>query len=229
MSLSQQIWSDYSANNSKLFSSSKTNIDNAFLQISSTINNSSPMDKLDSITEAQSKLINDIKTYCEVSSIIKWQDMISQYSDRVNECEHQKRQLSQLLDKIGEIVSYMKAEQSLANIISDANGKTIQNNQADKWSNIENFWRQAAKSTLELTGPTEFTDIKTLASGDFGKVADVWKQLSDANSAKNRQQFENAQSNLKQAYALLAEVSASSETQVKKLTDSLVDDYAQVY
>jgi phage FluMu protein gp41 len=229
VSLNQRVWYDYSVNNNKLFSSSKTNIDNAFLQISSSITTSSPTDKLNNLAKVQSKLTNDIKSYCEISSVIKWQNIVSQYSNKINDCEHQKKQLGQLLNNMGEIVSYLKAEQGLAAIILAANGETIQNNQADKWNVIEIFWRQAAKSTLELAGPIQFKDIKTLASDDFDKIADAWKQLSDANDAKNRQQFENAQSKLKQAYALLAEISASGETQMKKLTSSLVSNYTQVY
>lgn len=218
--LSQRIWKDYEIGYNQRFDSAKTDIDKAILQ--------TPADKLNNITQTQTKLSEEIKTYCEVNSLIKWQSIISQFADKMSGCEQKKERFSGFLVELGELTGYLKAEQELATIISVAKTKTEENNQADKWAEIEAFWRQAVTETSKLTDIDQFKAIKILAGSNLTKVADAWQQLSSANLTENRQQFEEAQTNLDQAYNSIVEISDSSKAQVKNLVKDANNSYEKI-
>lgn len=226
--LSQQIWSDYEIGYNRHFESAKTDIDSVILQ-TSTEPKANSTDKLNSIAQIHTKLTGDITAYCEVNSLIKWQSFIKQYSDKINDCERKKELLNQLLIYLGETIGYLKTEQELTAIILRANTETNQNNQADKWSEIEAFWRQAVVDTSKLTDTEKFNPTKTIAISNLTKVADVWQQLSSANQAENRQQFEEARSNLDLAYDSLAEISNSNSVKAKKLISDLNNSYEAAF
>jgi len=218
--LSQRIWNDYEIGYNQRFDSAKTDIDKAILQTST--------DKLNNITQTQTKLSEETKTYCEVNSLIKWQSIISQYSDKIKNCEQKKERFSGFLVELGELTGYLKTEQELATIISVAKTKTDENNQADKWAVIEAFWRQAVTETSKLTDTDQFKAIKTLAGSNLTKMADAWQQLSSANLAENRQQFEEAHSNLDKTYPLLTEISTSNGLQAKSLITDVNSSYEKL-
>jgi len=226
--LSGKIWNDYETNYGIHFDSAKTDIDKVILQTSSKSGVNS-VDKINDIAQTQVKLTEDGKTYCEISPLVKWQSFIKQYSDKINDCERKKELLNQLLIYLGETVGYLKAEQELATIISRANTETNQNNQVDKWGEIEAFWRQAIVDTSKLTYTDKFNPIKTIAISNLTKIADAWQQLSSANQAKNRQQFEEAHSNLNLAYNSLVEVDDSSSVESKKLISDLSNSYEAAF
>jgi len=218
--LSKQIWNDYEISLNQRFDSAKSDTDEAIL--------SNSTDKLANIVQVQVSLTEAIKTYCEVNSLIKWQTIISQYSDKVEACEQKKELFSGFLVDLGELTGYLKAEQQLATIISLAKTKTDENNQADKWAEIEAFWRQAVTDASKLTDTDQFTAIKTLAVTNLAKMADTWQKLSSANLAENRQQYEEAHTNLDQIYPLLTEISTSSELQVKSLIKDVNSSYEKI-
>lgn len=226
--LNQRVWSDYSLNNNHFFDSSKTEIGNALLQISPK-NGSNTTEKLKNISQIQINLAAKIKAYCTVSPLISWQRFINQYSNKIIDCEQRKERLDRLLGDINGVVKYLKSEQELALIITTANKKTNQNNQPDKWKVIEAFWRQAETSVSKMTVTDKFKGVKTLAGGNITRVADIWKQLSIANEAKNRQQFEQAHSNLVKAYAELVKIGDNGTVGVKKLITDLNSSYGKTY
>ena len=226
--LSERAWSDYETSYNGHFDSAKTDIDKAISQtLSKTSTNLT--DKLNNIIQIQAKLTADAKIYCETSSLIGWQSFIGKYSDKIKNCQQQKENLGRLLVSLDEITGYLKAEQQLAAIISVAGTKTDQNNQADKWNKIEAFWRQATTDASKLPDTNQFKPVKTLAVNGLTKVADTWKQLSSANDAKNRQQFEEAHSNLNLAYTSLVAISDSSKAETVKLVASLNDNYGKAF
>ncbi|HZJ34908.1 MAG TPA: hypothetical protein VFD55_02790 [Candidatus Angelobacter sp.] len=226
--LSQQIWGDYETGYNRHFDNAKTDIDSVILQ-TSTESEANSMDKLNSIAQIHTKLTGEVTAYCEVNSLIKWQSFVKQYSDKINDCERKKELLNQLLIYLGETVGYLKAEQELTAIILRANTETNQNNQVDKWSEIEAFWRQAIVDTSKLTDTDQFNSTKTIVISNLTKVADAWQELSSANQAENRQQFEEAHSNLDLAYDSLAEISDNSDVEVKKLISDLNNSYEAAF
>lgn len=217
---SQRIWNDYEISYNKRFDSAKKDIDKAILQI--------PADKLNNIVQVQTKLSEEAKTYCEVNSLIKWQSIISQFADKMSDCERKKERLNGFLVELGELTGYLKAEQELATIISVAKTKTDENNQADKWADIEAFWRQAVTDVSKLPDTDQFKAIKTLAGINLAKVADAWQKLVSANLAHSRQQYEEAHINLNQTYPLLVEISTSSESQAKSLITDVNSSYEKL-
>lgn len=221
--LSQRVWSDYDTNYNQRFNSAKTDINQAISE-----SNTNSKNKLNDIALIQTDLTRRIKTYCEITPLIKWQKFIEQYSDKINDCTQKKERLVQLLVDIGNMTTYLKSEQQLAAIISDANNKTGQNNQPDKWKNIEAFWRKAVTDTSKLAAIDQFKVVKTLAINNLTKIANAWQQLSSANDAKNRQQFTDARSSLGQTYTLLPEIATSSKTQVEKIISDLNRDYQKI-
>lgn len=225
---SQRLWSDYGNNHTQRFESAKANINKAILQTSYEAKTRS-VDKLNNITQVQSKLTKDAKSLCGVDVLIKWQGFINKYSDKIKDCNRQKVILNQLLSDLGELTGYLKLEQKLAVIILEANEKTIQNNQADKWNNIEAIWRKAATDVSKLPDTYQFKDVKMLAITKLVAVADAWKRLSTANDAKNRQQFEEARSILKQDYTLLVEISDNDKKISQKLMSNFNSSYEKVY
>lgn len=217
---SQQSWNSYQLKYTQLFNNAKTDINKIITK---------PTNKLNSIIQVQTKLTKDLKSYCEVDSLIKWQDFINQYSDKINDCKHQQTELSQLLIDLSNLTNYLVIENQLSTIISMANSKTDQDNQAGNWSGIEGYWRQAATDVSKLSATEQFKNIKALANSDFINIADAWKQLSSANDAENRQQFEVANSNLVQVYILLTTLSDSSKAEAEKLINILNVDYSKIY
>lgn len=225
---SQKSWSDYATSNSHNFSSLKADIDETILKPLTNMA-TSQTDKLNSITKVKISLTERIKPYCEVNPLIKWQSFISQYSDKINNCQRQKERLGRLLGEIGNVVGYLKSEQALAAIMSSVNEKTNQDSQADKWNLIEAFWRQAVTDVSKLPDTKQFSAIKLLASDKISKVADAWQQISTVNGTKDRQQFGVAHSNLDTTYAALTEISDSSKAQIEKLIASLNTNYKEAF
>lgn len=224
---SQKAWKDYDIESNQHFASAKTDIDNVITQTSDT--NVSPADRLNNIIEVQVRLAEESKNYCEINPFISWQSFIKQSSDKISSCNQQKDKLNQLLSKINDLTNYLKAEQELSAIIKTANDSTSQNNQSDKWINVEAFWRQAVTSTSSLSDIDQFKDIKALAITNLTKIADVWQQLSSANASQNRSQFETACANLSIAYASLSEISAADTAQINILTTNLSESYEDIY
>ena len=227
-SLNQRIWSDYSANNDRQLNDSKIGINKVLLQ-NTTKSDSNKSDKLKNIMQIQASLSNEVKAYCEVAPLIKWQTSISQYSDKINDCESKKRLLVQLLGNIDDVAKYLKFDQELATIIMTTNEKTNQNNQPDKWNLIEAFWRQAVVDTDKLVVSDQFKDMKTLSVDSFTKVADAWNQLSSANEAKNRQEFEAACTVLNQNYVALVKISDNGTAKASKLIVDINSSYEKAY
>jgi len=217
---SQRIWNDYEISYNQRFDSAKSDIDKAILSTSA--------DKLTSIIQVQTSLSESIKPYCEINSLIKWQTIISQFADKMSDCERKKERLNGFLVELGGLTGYLKAEQELATIISVAKTKTDENNQADKWADIEAFWRQAVTDVSKLSDTDQFKAIKTLAGINLAKVADAWAQLSSANLAYSRQQYEEAHTNLDQTYPLLTEISTSSGLQAKSLITDVNSSYEKL-
>ncbi len=216
--LSQRFWNDYEVSYNQRFDSAKEYINNAILSTSTDTNN-----KLNNIIKTQSDLAEAAKTYCETSPLIKWQN----YS-KIRDCEEKKEQFSRFLVYLSDLVNYLSAERELSTIITLAKTKTNENNQVDKWVEIEAFWRQASVNVAKLPDMDQFKAIKTLAINNLGKIADAWQALSGANLAKNRQQFEEAHINLDQTYSLLTEISISSKSQIKSLVNDVDINYKNI-
>jgi hypothetical protein len=213
----RQAWSGYSVDYNKRFAGAKVYIDS----IDSTT-------KLDNIVQIQAKLTEELELSCDVNPLFGWQGFISQYSDEIKDCQRQKDNLSKLSVSLGETVGYLQSEQELAAIISIASNKTIQNNQADKWHEIESFWRQAIIDTNKLKDTNQFKMVKSPIIIELTNIADAWQRLSSANDAKNRQQFEEAQFQIGQVYTSLTEVSSGSKVTFDKLIGDLKRDYEKI-
>ena len=222
--LVEQIWNDYQTSYNKHFDSAKTDINNVILVTSTGVSVTSA-DKLNNIVQIQAKLTGEIDSYCKISPVIEWQSFIGRYSDKMKDCTAQKDHLSQLLSKIKLLTGYLKSEQALAAIILTANTQTNQNNQVDKWANIEAFWLQAVTSVSKLPDTDQFKSVKKLAISELGDIASAWGQLSSQDKSENRQQFEAAQSNLATAYAALSKISDADQLETKKLITDLNNSY----
>lgn len=218
--LSQKIWNNYEISYSQSFNRVKTDIDNAILPKSA--------DKLNRIIKFQASLAEDVKTYCVVSPLVKWQSIIGWFGDKVKACDQKKERVSDFLTDLGELAVYLKAEQQLSGIIALAKTKTDENNQADKWVMIEAIWRQAVIDVSKIPDTNQFKTIKKLAGINLAKLADAWQKLSSTNLAENRQEFEEAHTNLNQSYSLLAEISASSTLQAKSLIADVNNSYKNI-
>ena len=77
----------------------------------------------------------------------------------------------------------------------------------------------------KISSTDQIKSLKTLSVTNLTKVADAWKVLSSANTAKDRQQFEAARTSLNQTYAALAEIGDTGNTQATKLLDNLSASY----
>jgi hypothetical protein len=213
----QCAWNNYEKNYNQHFAIAKVDVDKVI-----------SINKLNSIIQTQTKLTDEIKSYCEVNPLIKWQSFIAQYLGKINDCNRQKTELGQLLTDLSKVTGYLESEQKLSAIISGASDKTNTDNQAGKLSGIEAYWRQAVADVSKLPDTEQFKAIKTLAGTDLASIADAWKQLSSANDAKNKQQFEDAHSNLNQAYTSLAVVGDNGKVEADKLITVLGADYGKI-
>lgn len=183
--LSQRAWINYEANYSKTINNAKADIDNVIANTLSDRNVSSA-NKINGLLQLQTKLTKDAETYCKVDNMIGWQSFIKQLSDKMGICQQRKQNVDQLLDKIGNMAAYLKAEQSLSTIISKVIVKTDQNNQADKWNKIEAYWRQAVVDISGLADTYLFSTTKAVATSSLSGIADSWQRLSNANDVKDR-------------------------------------------
>lgn len=225
--LSQRLWSNYEASYKRNFDIAKTDINKViFYNTSQTDTNLTK--KLDIIIKTQARLLKGVDSYCEVNSLIKWQSIISQNSSKINDCNDRKERLNAFFKDLSKLTGYLSEEQKLATIILNANVKTNQNNQVDKWEKIEAYWRQAVVDASKLTSIEEFNITKKLADNRFDSVADAWQQLSSANKSKNKQKFQDAEANIEKAYKGLADISEKSQAQVKKLTLNVNRSYKQI-
>lgn len=219
---SQQKWNDYSNTYSRQFSDSQSDIESALLHISEKAD-VSKADRINQFSQLQIKLSNESKKYCDVDSLIKWQSFIGRYSNEVSTCLQQKTHIEKLLGTFNKIVAYLKADKELADIISSADSQTNLNNQADKWNQIESFWRQASTSASKLTDVYQFKDTKTAAVSTINSIADAWASLSSANDSQNRQQYNDASTNLTAVYATVTTI---SDTSTKQLNVIILELYA---
>lgn len=214
--LSVRAWGDYETSYNTSFGSAKTAIDEALLPVS-TKSPITPADKLDQLVQIQSIMKEGVKSYCTVSPVIKWQGFINQYAHKVSDCETKRDNFTEFLSKLTNVTAYFKAEQGLATIIQQADTKTSQNNQPDKWKDVEAFWRQAATEVSKLPETDQFKSVKSANITKIIAVADAWKGLSDANDAKISQQFTEARLNLGVVYDSLIEANPSSKASLDNL------------
>ena len=226
--LSQKAWDDYTIKNDKYFENSKADIDSAMSQIPIE-SKLSLSDKLSIIVQVQSKLKADVDKFCDVNMMIKWQSFVEQYSDKIDKCASKKGDLNEYLLKLSVITDYLANEQELSKIISTANEATNQNNQIDKWGLVEPFWRQASSDTSKLADIEQFGEVKTLAIQKINNIGDAWLQLVNANNAKDRQKFQESQTNLTNTYASIVEIGNNSKLQVEKMTADLAINHEEVF
>ena len=218
---SQQKWNEYSNTYNQQFNSVDSDIENALLQISSN-SNAGQGNILSEISQLQIKLYNESEASCDVDRYIKWQSFIDSYSKEINACLQQKSHTLQILDMINKVIAYLKDDQELADIISNADSDTNKNNQPENWNQIEAVWRLASKNTSELVDASYRFDItKEAAVNSMNSVADAWSQLSKANDSKNRQQYIDATTNLSKAYETLNSISDTNTSQLDIITSEL--------
>lgn len=227
-SLNKQMWKDFETSNNQHFNNAKIEIDSDIMQIPITTGTEITV-KLQNIVQIQTDLTEENKSYCVASPLINWQGFVPEYSNKINACQQKQNYLSQFLVNLGQITEYLKNEQELAVIIMIANLSTSENNQVEKWSEIESFWRLAVTNISQLTVSDQFEAIKTVAITNLTNVADAWKQLSSANQAENRQQFDEARTNLDAAYGSLAEISTNSSAEVENLLNLLNISYQETF
>lgn len=225
--LSQRAWNNYETNYSKNINNAKAGINNTIINTLSDTNTSSTS-KINDLLQLQSKLVKDAKTYCKVDTVIGWQIFMKQLSDKMKTCQQQEENISQLLDKIGNMAGYLKAEQSLSDIITKVINETNQNNQADKWNKIEAYWRQAVVDVSGLGDTYLFGATKAVAISSLSSIADSWQRMSIANDIKDRQKFETERADLDKSYAGLAVVSEISKEQVDKMIVEFNVSYEKV-
>ena len=225
---SQKVWSDYDIRYNKHFDDIKININNTISQVT-TESTSVYSEKLDILINMQTKLIDDIDVHCKINPIIKWQSFIGQYREKIDNCESQKVKINQFLSKLSLVTDYLKSEHQLASIISIANEKTNQNNQADKWELIESFWRQTIIDINNLSDIEQFNTVKIIVTEKITTMADIWKQLSDANKAQDMEDFQNTNNELIKVYDSITEISNVSKLQTEKLFADLNDSYEKLY
>lgn len=225
--LSARAWHDYETSYNTSFGSAKVAIDSALLLTSAKPVLSSA-DRLGKIVQIQTVLKEGVKSYCNVNPVIKWQGFVKQSANKVSDCEKRKDNFTEFLSKLTDVTAYLKSEQDLAVIIKQANDKTGQNNQSDKWKNVEAFWHQAAAEVTKLPDTDQLKSVKSVNTAKITAIADAWKELSAANDAKNSQKFIEARSNLGVAYDSLIEASANSKDSFDKLSATLSDSYKDI-
>lgn len=225
--LSQRAWNNYETSYSKNIYNAKVDIDSVIINTLSDTGMTS-ISKINDLSLLQTKLSKDVGTYCKVDDIIGWQSFIKQLSDTVNVCQKRKENMLQLLDKIGNMAAYLKAEQSLSTIISKVIVKTDQNNQADKWNKVEAYWRQAVVDISGLDNTYLFSATKAVAVSSLSGIADSWQRISSANDVKDRQKFEIERTDLDKSYAGLAAVSDTSKEQMDKMIAEFNVSYEKI-
>lgn len=225
--LSQRAWSDYESGYAKNINNAQADIDNVITNILPNANISST-NKINDLSQIQVRLTQDMGTYCVVDKMVGWQNFIKQLSDKMSVCSRQKENLRQLLEKVGNVVAYLQAEQSLSATISKAVNETDQNNQADKWKNIEAYWRQAATDVSILTDVYLFNATKAAAVSSINNIADSWQRLSSANDARDRSKFEAERTNLTKVYVGLTTISDVSVKQFNTLITELNTSYKKI-
>lgn len=225
VAFSYHTWNDYQVKYDKYFDDAKVDIDKIILQSDSDKSTNA----LNNLAKLQLRLKVESREYCNITSLVEWQKFIGKYSDELSDCNQKKNRLLALLDNIGEVVDYLKAENELSSIILIANDGTNQNNQADKWNKVEVFWRTAANDASKLNDSQQFSETKILAVDKLTKIADSWRDLSVANDAKNRQQFEVAHASVISAYGTLSEISSSADTKLDVMIADLSADYDKAF
>lgn len=214
---SQQKWNSYKSNFNRSFDSAKMDINSILLQISDESYADKSKD-INDIVNIKNRLSHEVQSYCQVDHLVEWQSSISTNENMIDDCERKKIRIDLLLGDLSKLTRYLMNEQKLSEIISAANTKTDQNNQTDKWSEVETAWRLAANDVSALSASAETDDINTIVADKLSGVADAWKLLCAANESEDEQQFEAARSAISSAYTSLAEISDSSKTQFDKLT-----------
>ncbi len=227
--LSRISWGQFSNNYNNHLGSIKSEVDSVILQTTTKKTVVGSTDKLARISQTQSKITNEIDSFCDITPLIKWQSFIHQYSDKLNDCDRKKVYLRQLSSDLGILITFVNAEQSLATIFNAANQNTAKYNQPDKWGLIEPFWRKAATDIKGLLDNTQFNQVKTLSSDSATKVAVAWKELALANNNKDRSKFEQAKSDMTSAYAKIATISSVATKEIDVLIANLGISYDKLY
>lgn len=222
--LSASGWNDYKTGYDSLFKESK-------LLINDVLDDGSggPDDKLENIEKVNSRLGLDMQTFCEISPLIGWQSFLGNLSETVNECNAKKEKLKQLVSDIGSIGGYIADEKTMSEIIYNANVEAEKKNNAGELDKINDIWAEAADSVSRISDDSsQFQATGEYAYLALNKLADAWKKVSDANKAKNRQQFEKARTDLVKVYSVFDDVTEYSKDETIKLIDVLYASYEKI-
>lgn len=222
-----KTWHDYESSYNLSFEDSKSNIDKVFLEVLSQ-NETNSASKLSKLVEVQSKLTDVNKSRCDISQLVKWQGFVKQYADKIKHCEARKSDFANFLVKFNDLVVYLAAEQGLAVIFQKANDQTNQNNQPDKWKNIEAIWSDSVVKMRKLPDTEPFKPVKTLSIERSIGIADAWKRLAGAHEAKDSGQFEEAHANIVKTYSSIQDIGDSSKGTAEGLIVDLRADYDKI-
>lgn len=202
------------------------NAEDVFRKAISEKDSKSVVEKIASLKNAQNKLSTESKKYCEIHSQIRWQNFFPEFRKTVNDCEQRKAKLTNLFKNLNGLIAYLEFEQLVSNILSDTNSKTNQSNQDAKFDAIEAYWNEAGSAVSKLSGSDK---QRSLIIENVTKMAIAWKNVSDANVAKDKQQFEKARTELATAYNALSVIASSSNDEINRLTNILNESYRQIF
>lgn len=218
-----KYWNNYESGYINHFSYAKSSINGVIIQASD--DNKKPADKLNEIIKIKNELTEENKTNCYIAPILEWQKVIKNYDKKIGDCKKKQKQMDLFLRNLNNITTYLEFERRVSTIIQQANKATDENNQVNRWNEVEAIWNKSIGELNEIPNTERFSDVKTATIEKITDLASSWSELSSANADKSMKKFTEASLGLNKAYESLSTISDASQAMTTKLISDLGTSY----
>jgi hypothetical protein len=216
-------WANYHSSYGQRKDETKTDIDTVLkMPASSTKERAAKLKALLSASEgstSQDKL-------CAVNSMVGWQQAINgSYKKWQQECESTQASIDSLNSELAIIAAYMKSDQALSTVLSEALAATDKKVTETSFSSVLSNWKAAAVAVKEMDAPTGFAPVKAKAQKAVTDVEAAWQALVAAHTAKDEAKYEKALKTLPGVYSAIGGIEQESAKQTAALSKIVQSRY----
>lgn len=202
----------------------KTN-DKAYSEARQAIYDQLSAEKLSiqSLTDVESIASRASQDLCKSSFIAQWR--LS--SDDQADCQTQQQQLQAVSDRASDISQRLIIEQAVAKMF-DGVEEQLAKAKAGDYQAQKKLWSQASQDLAGISGEDVYQNHLDMHQSAVKQIIERYDGLIKADKAEKRSQFDDAATELQQAYEDLGNAKTDSQTTYREQSVALLDAVEQL-
>lgn len=155
---------------------------------------------------------------CKSSFIAQWR--IS--SDDQAACETHQQQLLAVSNRASAVTERLKTEQLVAKVFDSAAGQLAEVKTGD-YQAQKKIWSQASQGLADITAADAYQDHLEAHQSAVKQIIERYDSLLKAEKAQKRNQFDDATTELQQAYESLDKTKTDTQASYREQADALLE------